>query len=136
MMLMPRRTFDLFDDFFDDTFFRRSTKMSLMQSDIKEKEKEYLIEINMPGYDKKDIELSLDNGYLIVNAKSSKNLDDSNENYIHKERFFGECNRRFYVGDTVSEKDIKAQLKNGILTLSVPKKDAKEIEKRKFISIE
>lgn len=136
MMLMPRRsTFDLFDDFFDEPFFRRNNTM-LMQSDIKERDKEYLIEINMPGYDKKDINLSLENGYLTVNAKVNEDIDNSNGSYIHKERYVGECTRNFYVGDNVTEKDIKANLKNGILLLTIPKKDTKEIEKRKFISIE
>ena len=135
MMMIPRRRneFDLFDDFFrgDDFFTRR--EQSLMKTDIKEKGDNYIIEMDLPGYEKENINLELKDGYLTISAKVEKNnSSDENERYVHKERFYGECSRSFYVGDDVKEEDIKAEFKNGILNIEVPKKaietKAKEVK--------
>lgn len=140
MMLMPKRrnTFDIFEEMFNDPFFNGFSRQqsNLMQSDVKENDKQYLIDINLPGYDKENIELSIDNGYLNINAKIEESKDDEKENYIHKERYVGECHRSFYVGDDIKEEDVKANFKNGILKLTIPKKEEKKIENKKFISIE
>ena len=129
MMMIPRRKneFDLFDDFFrgDDFFTRR--EQSLMKTDIKEKGDKYIIEIDLPGYEKENINLELKEGYLIVSAKVEKNENsDENERYVHKERFYGECSRNFFVGEDVTEEDIHAEFKNGILKVTIPKMDAKK----------
>lgn len=137
MMMIPRKRneFNLFEDIFDDPFFeKRDSK--LMRTDIKEKGENYVIDVDLPGYEKENIEIELENGYLKVTAKVDKNINDENEKYIHKERFYGECSRSFYVGDNIKEEDIKAGFKNGILSLTVPKNEQKKIEEKKFIQID
>lgn len=138
MMMIPRKRneFDLFNDMFEDPFFeRRDSK--LMRTDIKEKGDNYIIEVDLPGYEKENITLEIENGYLKVTAKVDKSIDEGDdEKYIHKERFYGECSRSFYVGDTISEDDVKATFKNGILRLTVPKEEQQKIEKKKFIQID
>ena len=136
-MIIPRKRneFNLFEDIFDDPFFvKRDSK--LMRTDIKEKGENYIIDIDLPGYEKGNIEIELENGYLKVNAKVNKNIDDQNEKYIHKERFYGECSRSFYVGDNVKEEDIKAGFKNGILSLTFPKNEQKKVEEKKYIQLD
>ena len=140
MMMIPRRRneFDLFGDFFggDDLFSRRES--SIMKTDIKEKKDKYLIEVDLPGYEKENINLELKNGYLEVSAKIEKEQNnEENEKFIHKERFFGSCSRNFYVGDQIVEEDIHAEFKNGILRISIPKKEErKELPESKHIEIE
>lgn len=136
MMLVPRRnSFDLFDDFFDDGFFTRKEK-NLMKTDIKETKDKFLLDIDLPGFEKNNIDLSLNNGYLNISAKVEKE-DESNEEekFVRRERFSGECSRSFYVGDNIKEDDIKAEFKNGILKIEIPKKEEKEIETKKQIEI-
>ena len=138
MMMMPRRRneFDLFDNMFEDPFFERK-ESRLMRTDIKEKGNNYVIEVDLPGYEKDNIQIEMENGYLKVTAKVENSKDDEEEGrYIHKERFYGECSRSFYVGDNVSEEDVKASFKNGILTLTVPKEEQKKLEEKKFIQID
>lgn len=139
MMMIPRRNdFDLFDDMFgmDPFFERRDSK--LMKTDIKEKGDKYIIDIDLPGYDKENIDLEIEDGYLKVTAKVDKNVDESNEDekYIHQERFYGECSRSFYIGKNIKEEDIKASFKKGILTLTIPKEEQKKLEEKKKIQID
>lgn len=124
MMLVPRRnSFDLFDDFFDDSFFKKNTK-NMMKTDIREKSDKYILDIDLPGFEKENINLSLENGYLNISAKSeSEKEEHDEEKYLHKERFYGECSRSFYVGEDIEQKDINAEFKNGILKIEVPKKE-------------
>ena len=132
MMMIPRKRndFDLFEDMFSDPFFERK-ESRLMKTDIKEKKDKYIIDVDLPGYEKENIDIEIENGYLKVTAKATKDVDESDEDekYIHKERFYGECSRSFYVGNDVKEEDIKASFKNGILTLS--KRRTKEIRRKK-----
>ncbi len=131
MMLVPRRNnFDLFDDFFrDDDFFTRKER-NLMKTDIREKKDKYIVEVDLPGFDKENIKLSLNNGYLEINAKVEKeDKKDKEERYVRKERFFGECSRSFFVGDDITEEDINAEFKNGILRIDIPKKEEQNHEK-------
>lgn len=138
-MMIPRKRneFDLFDDMFIEPFFDRK-ESRLMKTDIKEKSDNYIIDVDLPGYEKENIEIEMENGYLRVTAKTSKDIDESNEEekYIHKERFYGECSRSFYVGDDIKEEDIKAGFKNGILSLTIPKAQEKKLEEKKFIQID
>ena len=139
MMMIPRKRndFDLFEDMFSDPFFERK-ESRLMKTDIKEKKDKYIIDVDLPGYEKENIDIEIENGYLKVTAKATKDVDESDEDekYIHKERFYGECWRSFYVGNDVKEEDIKASFKNGILTLCVPKEEQKKLEERKKIQID
>ena len=124
MMLMPRRnSFDLFDDFFNEDFLPRKER-NLMKTDIKEHKNKYTVEVDLPGFTKENIDLSLNNGYLSIHAKVEKKDDKEDEGkYLHRERFYGECSRSFYVGDEIEEKDIQAEFKNGILKIDIPKKE-------------
>ncbi len=138
-MMIPRKRneFDLFDDMFIEPFFDRK-ESRLMKTDIKEKSDNYIIDLDLPGYEKENIEIEMENGYLRVTAKTSKDIDESNEEekYIHKERFYGECSRSFYVGENLKEEDIKASFKNGILSLTFPKEKQKQLEEKKRIQID
>ena len=140
MMMIPRKRneFDLFNDFFggDDFFTRRES--AIMKTDIKEKKDKYIIEVDLPGYEKENIELKLKDGYLTVNAKVIKEENnEEDEKYVHKERYYGECSRSFYVGDDIVEDDIHAEFKNGTLGISVPKKDeSKKLPDERMIVIQ
>ena len=138
MMMIPRRhDFDLWDDMFRDPFFTEG-ESKLMKTDIKEKKDKYLIDIDLPGYNKEGIKIEIQDGYLTVHAKVNKEEDDKEKGkFVRKERYTGECSRSFYVGDSVKEEDIKAKFKNGTLTIEVPKKEEhKELEEKKYIPIE
>lgn len=135
MMLVPRRNFDLFDDFFKDDFFNKKEN-SLMKTDIKETKDNYLIEMDLPGYEKENINLSLKDGYLTISANVHKETNENDEEkYLRQERFYGECSRSFYVGDNLTEEDINAEFKNGILKITVPKKEDKSSDETKYIEI-
>ena len=127
--------FNVFDDFFDD-FFKPTfygNHRNAMQTDIKETENGYELAVDMPGFDKNDISLNLENGYLTIEAKREEKDQDDN-NYVRRERNYS-CRRSYYVGDAVTEDDIKAKYLNGTLEISVPKKKEKEIT-RKNITID
>ncbi len=134
MFLPSRRDFDLFDDIFKDPFFNNESK--IMKTDIRENDNNYIIDIDLPGYEKENIEIEIDNGYLNVSAKESVNNNSNDGKYLKKERYYGECKRSFYIGEDVEVEDIKANFKNGILKLEVPKEKEKEIKNKKYIQIE
>lgn len=129
MNLIPRRYF--LDDFFDD--MEPVGRCHNMKSDIYEKDGNYVIEMDVPGFDKKDINIDLDNGYLSVSASHDEEDKDDTKNYIRRERSSYRCSREFYLGD-VDEENVKAEFNNGILKIVVPKKE--EIESKKKIEIE
>lgn len=146
-MLMPSLFREnLFDDFFDD--FARpagrmmnfaSPQLSVMKTDVKETKDGYELHIDLPGYKKEDIEAQLKDGYMTIMAKkdSSKEEKDEDKKYIRRERYYGNCSRSFYVGDQVTEEDIRAKFEDGILQVYVPKKEpAPVVEKKKYIAIE
>lgn len=136
MMMMPRLSKGFFDDLFDEPFFRNSN--NVMKTDVKEQDGSYIIDMELPGYNKEDIKAHLEDGYLTITASTNKNVDEKDEagNYIRRERYTGQCSRSFYVGDGVREENIKASYKDGVLQLTVPKVDAKQIEEKKYIAIE
>lgn len=138
-MMIPRRNeFDIFDEVFGrDPFFSKKENR-LMKTDIKEKDGNYILDIDLPGYDKQNINIELNNGYLTVAAKKEEKNDESNEkgNYIYQERYYGEMSRSYYVGENVKQDSIKASFKNGTLKLIVPKEDPKKIEQKRYIQIE
>ena len=138
MMMVPRRhDFDLFADVFGDAFFNER-ESKLMKTDIKEKKDKYVIDIDLPGYEKEGIKLNIQDGYLTVHAVVNKDeKDEEKGKFVRRERFSGECSRSFYVGENVSEDEIKAKFKNGTLTIEVPKKEEKkELPEKKYIPIE
>ena len=128
----------LFDDFFDFPTFQAPRKREwaeVMKTDVREGENDYKIDIDMPGYKKEDVNMTLDNGYLTVSAKHETKVDDKDKsgNYIRRERHYGSCTRSFYVGD-VKQEDINAKMENGLLEIVVPK-ETKKIETKKTIEI-
>ncbi|MBO4395189.1 MAG: Hsp20/alpha crystallin family protein [Eubacterium sp.] len=134
---------DVFDDFFGSSFVPAphvtSPAGASMKADITETDKGYMIEMDLPGYSKKDVQAELKDGYMTITAeKNSQNEEKNTEGkVIRRERYQGVCRRSFYVGDAVTEKDIKAKFKDGVLTLEVPKKEKQpEVETKKFIAIE
>ena len=138
MMLVPRNNnFDLFDDFFDDDFFTNRKERNLMKTDIVEKKDKYVLNMDLPGFEKENINISLNKGYLTVSAKSEKeNIESNEDKYIRQERSYGEASRSFYLGEDIKEEDIDAEFKNGILTINIPKKEIEDnSEKPKQINI-
>ena len=139
---------NLFDDFFEFPFFddRAERKLyghnakNIMKTDIKEHKDGYELDIDLPGFHKDEIQAELKDGYLTISAAKQLNQDEKEKEsgkYIRRERYSGSCQRSFYVGDEITQEDIKAEFKHGILKLFVPKKEAKpEVEQRKFVSIE
>ena len=136
MMMIPRNNFDLFDDIFGDSFFKKENN-KLMRTDIRETEEGYIIDVDLPGYNKEDIKIDVTDGYLTINAKMNQENNDENKgNYVRRERFYGECSRSFYVGETVEAEDIKAAFRNGILSLEIRKIDeSKKLPEKKYIEI-
>ena len=119
--------------------FRGSRSTGLMKTDVKETDNSYELDMDMPGFEKEDIRAELKNGYLTVSASSHKNNDekDNDGKYIRRERYSGSCSRSFYVGEDVKQEDIKAKFENGILKVSIPKKEEKPaVEENKHIAIE
>lgn len=138
MMMIPRRkNYDLWDEMFGDPFFSGESSQ-VMKTDIKEKKDKYVIEMDLPGYEKDNIKIEIEDGYLNVHASVEDKADEDDEgDFVRKERYYGECSRSFYVGDEVKEEDIKASFKNGTLKITIPKKEAKkEIPEKKFIAID
>ena len=146
-MLMPSI---LSNDFMDDLFsvpritgfggsrFDRDFSR-MMTTDVKETDNGYQLDMNLPGFAKEDIKAELKDGYLTINAESNTSNDEKDEdgNYIRRERYTGSCSRSFYVGDGVTQDDIHAAFKDGVLSLTVPKKEAiPEKEETKYIAIE
>lgn len=137
MMLIPRRNYglNLFDEFFNDPFFTGSAeknsdrKLPMMRTDITEKDGNYLMEIELPGFKKEDIKAELKDGYLTISAEqdsSDENKDDKGT-VIHRERYTSSCKRTFYVGEQTRQEDIKAAFEGGVLKLRLPK-DAPKLE--------
>ena len=138
MKLLPGLTTfnNLFDDMFDDSFFRSYN--SYMKTDIKEVDNQYVLDIEMPGFNKKDISVELNDGYLTISGNKSTNNDekDTEGNIIRQERYSGSYSRSFYVGDSIKKEDIKANYDNGELKIYLPKTTTKEVENHNYIPIE
>ena len=138
---------NLFDDWMDFSFpeipdvdktlYGKHAK-NMMKTDIREHDEGYEVDIDLPGFKKDEISIELENGYLTVSAAKGldKDEEDKKGKYIRKERYAGAMQRSFYVGENLTDEDIKAKYENGILRLSVPKKPAKAVEAKKTIAIE
>ena len=129
---------DFFDDFFNAPARRSYMPTASMKCDVKELDQSYQIDMQLPGYDKDDIEVSVDKGYLTVSASHKENKEDKEDGkYIRKECFTGSCQRSFYVGDAVKGEDIGAAFTNGILSLTVPQAEAlPQTETKQLVHIE
>jgi len=147
-MLMPSIFGEnLFDDFFGD-FDREMRRMDHrlygknaareMKTDVHEHEDHYEVDIDLPGFRKEDITLELQNGYLTVTAAKGMDKDETTKKgrVIRQERYAGALQRSFYVGDTLTEQDITARFENGVLSLNVPKAEARKVPEKKVIMIE
>lgn len=144
-MLMPSIIGEnLFDDWMDFPFTGTGRMMhggnmqSVMKTDVRETDNDYEIDIDLPGFRKEDVKVQLKDGYLTIQAVQDANADqkDGNGKYIRRERFCGSVSRSFYVGNKVTEEDIHAKFEDGILKLSLPKKEARKAEQENYITIE
>ncbi len=115
---------NLFDEFFVAPFEGLRHGRAMMQTDVKETNKAYTLDIEVPGLKKEDLSITIEDGYLIVSGEQSSNNEKKDEegSYIFQERSFGSYSRSYYVGD-VKEEDIKASLKDGVLQITIPKKE-------------
>ena len=149
-MLMPsifgENLFDDWMDFpFDRNFFEGRDPLygkhakNIMKTDVRETDDTYELDIDLPGFKKEEVTAELKNGYMTISAAKGLDKDEKDKEgrYIRKERYSGSCSRSFYVGEDITEEDIKASFEHGILTLFVPKKEAKPaVEEKKYITIE
>ena len=141
----------MFSDLFDDPFFEGWRNMDraaacnpnmsagMMSTDVRETDKGYMVDIDMPGFKKDDISLDLQNGYLTVSAHRNSSHEDKDDNgrWLRRERYAGSCSRSFYVGEDVKDSDIHASYKDGTLCLEMPKTEAQQqVETKHQIAIE
>ena len=137
---------DVFNDFDRDFFrgFARPEHMlygknaqRMMKTDVKETDEGYELDVDLPGFKKDEIHLVLENGYLTISTeKSLENKEEKKGKVLRQERYAGTMSRSFFVGENVTEEDIKAKYENGVLSLSVPKKEARKVPEKKTILIE
>ena len=127
--------FDLFDDVFGVPMFNTDR---IMRTDIEEKDDQYVLKMDLPGYKKEDVAVSLSSGNLTISAKRSTSNDEKDDkgNILRQEGFTGNCSRTFTVGTDVKETDIHASFKDGILTITVPKEQKKELPEHNYIAID
>ena len=146
--IFGRNMFDEWFDFpfFDDSDFRKAEKRlyghrsnEIMKTDVQENENEYRLSMDLPGFKKEDVKVALNDGYLTISAEKSHDSDEDNEHgkYIRRERVYGSCSRSFYVGKELTVDDIKGEFKHGILQLTIPKAQPKELKNEtQYIAIE
>ena len=142
---------DMFGDFFtdpwfDDKEFKDMQKKlyghrakNVMSTDVKEVENGYELEMDLPGFKKDEIKASVENGYLTISAARGLDEDEKDKKsgkYIRRERYAGACERSFYVGEGISQDDIKASFQHGILKLFIPKEPEKSVEEKKYVAID
>ena len=132
---------DLMDrwmDDFDRDFFGKKNPLyghhapNMMKTDIREKEDSFLLDVELPGLRKEDVELTLEKGVLTIATGKDLNKEEKDEKgrVVRRERYTGQMSRSFYVGENVTEADIAARMENGVLSLTIPKKGPKLPEKK------
>ena len=138
---------DVFDGF-DRSFFRNFGNMdrvlygkhaqNMMKTDVKETDEGYEVDIDLPGFKKDEIQLELNNGYLTISTQKALEKDEKNKKgrMLRQERYAGVMQRSFYVGEHITEEDVKASYESGVLHLVLPKKDAPRLPEKKTIQIE
>ena len=135
---------DLFDDWMRFPVERETRNYTnrtadLMKTDIKDKDGNYELSIDLPGFNKEDMKIQLKEGYLTIQAARTDNRDEKDENgkYVRRERYTGRCSRSFFVGKTIQQEDVHAKYENGVLKVTFPKEETKkEVEEKKCIYIE
>ena len=135
---------DLMDFQFEKEFFGHRNPLygkhaqNVMKTDIKESDTAYEMDIDLPGFKKEDVSAKLENGYLTITAAKGLDKDEKNDKgvYIRRERYSGQSARTFYVGEAVTQEDIKAKFEDGILKVTIPKVESKKVEDKKYIAIE
>ena len=136
---------DSFDKDFERDFWGGKNPLygrhakNLMKTDVKETDNTYEVDIDLPGFKKDEVTASLNNGYLTISAAKGLDKDKKDENgkYIRRERYAGSMSRSFYVGEDITESDVHAKFEDGILKLTLPKKEsAKAVEEKGRIAIE
>ncbi len=140
---------DFFDDFmnfpFEDRFFSRNPKngakhqAAVMKTDIRETDGAYTMEVDLPGFTKDEISMKLDKGYLTISASKNTENEEKDEKgkYVRRERYLGNMSRSFFVGEQLTQEDVKAKFENGILNVTIPKVDPeKKVPENKYIAIE
>ena len=135
---------DVFDDF-DRDFFRGfgrpehvlygKNAARIMKTDVKETDEGYEVDVDLPGFSKDEIKLELNNGYLTISTEKSLNRENKGK-MLRQERYVGTMQRSFYVGEAITEEDIRARYENGVLSLTIPKKEARKVPEKKQILIE
>ena len=121
-----------FDQFFDFDFPRTErNNLKTLRTDIVEEEDSYVLSMQVPGYKKEDINLDLENGYLTITASKESKVEDTKK-YLRREISYSTCKRSFYVGDNLTEDDISASMKDGILEIKVMKKVDKPKETKRI----
>jgi HSP20 family molecular chaperone IbpA len=139
MSYVPEKRNSVFDDLMENVFepFDMPAMNSLMKTDIRKKDDKYLLDIDLPGYNKEDIKISLYNGTLNITAEHHDTQEDKDKkgNVLRQERYSGACSRSYYVGEGIKDSDVHASYKDGILTVEVPTEEKKEQEEKKYIDI-
>lgn len=127
--------FDLFDDFFQDGMNTKSA--NVLKTDIHEKDGYYILDMEVPGVHKEDIQIELKDGYLKITASRNTSQEDKDNKgrIIRQERHSGTFSRSFYVGEGIKQEDVKANFDNGELRISVPTEAKKVEEETKYIQI-
>ena len=149
MMLPKLFGENLFDDDwmdfpFEKEFFGKRNPLygknakNMMKTDIRETDDNYEIDVDLPGFKKDEINATLEDGYLTISAAKGLDKDEKDKKgkYIRQERYAGAMSRSFYVGTGIIQEDVKAKYENGILKLTVPKKQPETVEKKNYIAIE
>lgn len=146
-MIFGENLMDVFDGF-DRSFFRNFGNMdralygkhaqNMMKTDVKETDEGYEVDIDLPGFKKDEIQLELNNGYLTISTQKALEKDEKNKKgrMLRQERYAGMMQRSFYVGEHITEEDVKASYESGVLHLVLPKKDAPKMPEKKTIQIE
>ncbi len=147
-MMMPSifgdDLFHDFNDWMDFSFPDIDRKLygkragHVMSTDIREHEDGYELSVDLPGFKKNEVSAELKDGYLVISAAKGLDKDEKDEKgkYIRRERYAGNMSRSFYVGEGITEQDIHGKFEDGILTLHIPKQDKKQVEEKRYVTIE
>ena len=137
MMFFHNEVLNLFDDLFDDAMFSTMNVPDIMRTDAYEIEGNLMLEVELPGYEKKDIRAELKDGYLTIMAARPEKLEKefNKRHYSRRERHIGGCKRSYYIGNEIQQEDIQAAFKDGVLKLLIQRKDKEIEDHRKMIEI-
>ena len=133
---------DLFDGFFDfPAYDNRAMEKAQRKLYVQEHDDHYEVDIDLPGFQKEELSLELNDGYLVVGAAKGLSKDEEDKKtgrFVRRERYAGSMSRSFYVGEEVKQEDIRAKYESGVLKLAIPKPEEKkpQVEEKKYIAIE